>query len=62
MLLHRAHEADPIPQLDVRRRRRDPALALSRRWLDARPLLAADLLGEPEDMQNLGIALVVESD
>ena len=32
-------------------------LTLSRRWLEARPLLHADLGGEPDDMAGLGITL-----
>lgn len=62
VLLHRSHEADPIPRLDVAADGATLRVVLSRRWLDARMLLAADLLGEPENMQNLGVALVVESD
>ncbi len=61
VLLHRAHEADPIPQLDLHFEGNQLRLTLAKRWLDARPLLEADLLGEPEDMADLGIALAIET-
>lgn len=57
VLLHRAHEADPIPTLDARADGNALTLSLSKRWLEARPLLKADLDGEPEDMADLGITL-----
>ncbi|RPE81186.1 exopolyphosphatase [Vulcaniibacterium tengchongense] len=60
VLLHRAHEADPIPQLEARADDAQLTLTLSRRWLETRPLLRADLEGEPEDMAGLGIALGFE--
>ena len=31
-------------------------LVVSRRWIEARPLLRTDLISEPEDMAGLGIA------
>ena len=62
VLLHRAHEADPIPRLDLVADGNTLRMTLGKRWLEARTLLAADLLGEPEDMQNLGITLVIEAD
>ena len=36
-------------------------LTVSRRWLDSRPLIRADLEGEPEDMAGLGITLKLEA-
>lgn len=57
VLLHRAHEADPIPTLDARADGNALTLGLAKRWLEARPLLKADLDGEPEDMADLGITL-----
>lgn len=60
VLLHRAHEADPIPQLDARAEGSRLTLSLPQRWLDARPLLKTDLDGEPEHLAALGIELVVE--
>ncbi|MFD0738686.1 exopolyphosphatase [Lysobacter koreensis] len=57
VLLHRAHEADPIPTLDARADGNALTLGLARRWLEARPLLKADLDGEPEDMADLGVTL-----
>lgn len=61
VLLHRAHEADPIPQLDARAEGNTLTLTVSRRWLDARALVRADLEGEPDDMAGLGIALKLEA-
>ena len=60
MLIHRAHEATPIPQLEAVASPSGITLTLSKRWLDARPLLKADLLGEPDDMAGLGITLRIE--
>lgn len=53
--LHRAHEADPIPKLELNADGDRLDLVLSRAWIDARPLLRADLLGEVEGMAGLGI-------
>lgn len=61
VLVHRAHEADPIPQLSARAEGNQLTLTVSRRWLDSRPLIRADLEGEPEDMAGLGIALKLEA-
>ncbi len=59
VLLHRAHEAQSIPQLDLAAEGPQMTLTLGKRWLDARPLLKADLLGEHEDMADLGITLSI---
>ena len=60
VLLHRAHEADPIPQLDARADGNTLTVCVSRRWVDARPLVRADLEGEPDDIAGLGLALKLE--
>ncbi|UOF13287.1 exopolyphosphatase [Lysobacter capsici] len=57
VLLHRAHESDPIPQLDAHADSNTLTLTVSKRWLESRPLIRADLEGEPQDMAGLGIAL-----
>ncbi|SFK77411.1 exopolyphosphatase [Lysobacter sp. cf310] len=57
VLLHRAHEGDPIPQLDAHAEGNTLTLTVSKRWLDSRPLVRADLEGEPQDAAGLGIAL-----
>ena len=49
----------PDPATRRVRRRDALTIALSQRWLDARPLLRADLEGEPADMTGLGITLVL---
>jgi exopolyphosphatase/guanosine-5'-triphosphate,3'-diphosphate pyrophosphatase len=55
VLLHRAHEPDPIPTLELTAEDKHLALILSLHWIDSRPLLRADLLGEVEGMAGLGI-------
>ena len=57
VLLHRSHDNERIPDLTLRAVAGQLALALDKRWLQARPLLRADLEGEPEDMLGLGIQL-----
>ena len=55
VLLHRAHENDPIPQLEVIAEDNHLSLILSQDWLEARPLLRADLIAEVEGMAGLGL-------
>ncbi|MEQ4573389.1 exopolyphosphatase [[Pseudomonas] boreopolis] len=55
VLLHRAHEPDPIPKLELQALGDQLSLVLSRSWVGSRPLLRADLLGEVEGMAGLGI-------
>ena len=55
VLLHRSHDAQPIPQLDLTAQDEQLNLVVSKRWIDARPLLRTDLLSEPEDMAGLGV-------
>lgn len=57
VLLHRSHETDEMPLLRLRAAGEQLHLALDRGWLQARPLLRADLEGEPEDMLGLGLTL-----
>jgi exopolyphosphatase/guanosine-5'-triphosphate,3'-diphosphate pyrophosphatase len=56
VLLHRAHESDPIPTLELTAEGDRLSLVLSQDWLESRPLLRADLIGEVEGMAGLGIA------
>ena len=56
VLLHRAHESDPIPTLELDAADNRLSLVLSQEWLSSRPLLRADLIGEVEGMAGLGIA------
>jgi exopolyphosphatase/guanosine-5'-triphosphate,3'-diphosphate pyrophosphatase len=55
VLLHRAHEPDPIPTLELSVDGNTLSLVLSKDFIDARPLLRADLVGEAEGMLGLGI-------
>ena len=62
VLLHRSHEAAELPELRATAKRDQLSLALPARWLEQRPLLRADLDGEPADMAGLGIALEIWAD
>ncbi|MDG2524810.1 exopolyphosphatase [Stenotrophomonas sp. HITSZ_GD] len=55
VLLHRAHESDPIPTLELNANDNRLSLVLSQEWLQSRPLLRADLIAEVEGMAGLGI-------
>ena len=57
VLLHRSHENGDIPRLELSADGNVLTLTVSRRWLEARPLVKADLQGEPDDMAGLGIRL-----
>jgi len=57
VLLHRSHENGEIPRLDLKADGNRLTLTVSKKWLEARPLVKADLHGEPEDMAGLGIQL-----
>jgi exopolyphosphatase/guanosine-5'-triphosphate,3'-diphosphate pyrophosphatase len=56
VLLHRSHDAEPIPKLELEARNELLRLLVSKKWMEARPLLRADLIGEPKDSIGLGIA------
>lgn len=56
VLLHRSHEDDPIPTLELSVDGNTLSLVLDKTFIDARPLLRADLVGETEGMAGLGIA------
>jgi exopolyphosphatase/guanosine-5'-triphosphate,3'-diphosphate pyrophosphatase len=62
VLLHRSHEEMALPELRLVADGRRLVLSLPKRWLDARPLLRADLAGEPEPLATLGIDLIIEAD
>ncbi|RZA21756.1 MAG: exopolyphosphatase [Lysobacteraceae bacterium] len=57
VLLHRSHETGRIPSPQLRADGERLTLTLGKRWLQERPLLRADLEGEPEDMLGLGVQL-----
>jgi len=61
-LLHRARDTDEIPRLDLHVDGPRMSLRLARRWLDARPLLRADLEGEQADIAQLGIRFEIAPD
>ena len=62
VLLHRSREATELPKLRASAKREQLSLALPARWLEQRPLLRADLDGEPADMAGLGITLEIRAD
>lgn len=55
VLLHRSHEADPINRLDLRAEGDTLCLELDPGFLNTRPLLHADLLGEARCNGHLGL-------
>lgn len=57
VLLHRSHENGEIPRLELKAEGNELTLTVSRRWLEERPLVKADLYGEPDDLAGLGIKL-----
>jgi exopolyphosphatase/guanosine-5'-triphosphate,3'-diphosphate pyrophosphatase len=59
VLLHRSHENGEIPRLELKAEGSQLTLTVSKRWLEARPLVKADLSGEPEDMAGLGLQLQI---
>ena len=57
VLFNRSQESAPMPELRLDADGAELRLSLPRPWLEQRPLLRADLLGEPDDMAGLGIRL-----
>jgi len=57
VLLCRSHEPDELPDLRLHAEGGRLSLSLPAPWLDARPLLRADLALEPEAFAPLGIEL-----
>jgi len=55
VLLHRAHDVEPIPTLELTAPDNELQLVLDKEWIDARPLLRADLIGEADDMPGLDV-------
>ena len=62
VLLHRSHDNQRMPAPQLRADGERLTLTLDKRWLQARPLLRADLDGEPVDMLGLGVQLRLASD
>jgi exopolyphosphatase/guanosine-5'-triphosphate,3'-diphosphate pyrophosphatase len=62
VVLHRGHAGESIPQLAARADGEALTVTLSARWYEGRPLLKADLGGEPAYQQALGVALTVGAD
>ena len=62
VLLHRSHEDIALPDLRLLADGKRLSLQVPRRWLDARPLLHADLAAEPGALAALGIDFSIASD
>ena len=62
VLLHRSRGGEVPSGLRLLAEGEQLTLQLERRWLQARPLLRADLESEPEDMLGLGLQLHLASD
>lgn len=60
VVLHRARRDETLTGIRLSASGNTLRLHLERRWLQARPLLRADLEGELEDMLDLGVALVLD--
>ncbi len=56
VLLHRSHDPDAIPKLELAVHGDSLQLVVARDWIDSRPLLKTDLIAEPEYIAGLGIA------
>lgn len=61
VVLHRARDSDPIPELGARAGKDGLVLTLAARWYDGRPLLKADLQGEQAYFPGLGMTLEIEA-
>jgi len=55
VLLNRAHESTPLPALELNAEDTRLSLIVPQPFIDARPLLRADLIGETEGMAGLGL-------
>ncbi len=55
VLLNRAHEATPLPPLDLNVDETTLSLIVPQAFIDPRPLLRADLIGEADGMAGLGV-------
>jgi len=55
VLLHRSHDSEAIPMLELSADDNRLQLVLQQAWIQSRPLLRTDLLGEKEGMAGLGI-------
>ncbi len=61
VLLHRSHDREPLPPLQLRADAHILQLRVPRAWLDTHPLTGADLLTEGEYLAEVGFTLEVRS-
>jgi exopolyphosphatase/guanosine-5'-triphosphate,3'-diphosphate pyrophosphatase len=62
VLLHRSHDPEALPPLQLHGSERDFTLRLPRLWLEAHPLTGTDLAAEIEYLDAVGIRLQVADD
>ena len=58
-LLHRSHDRDPLPPLEISVGEKTVQLKLPRRWLDGHALTRSDLDTEREYLEDVGIKLTM---
>jgi exopolyphosphatase/guanosine-5'-triphosphate,3'-diphosphate pyrophosphatase len=61
VLLHRSHDREPLPPLDLSVGERNLLLRLPRTWLDGHPLTRADLDTEREYFEEIGLKFAVRA-
>ncbi len=59
VVLHRSHEPESLPDLQLTAEGNTLALSLPHQWIEARPLLESDLAAEARDFAGLGVTLGV---
>ena len=60
-LLHRSHDRDPLPPLELSVGEKSVQLKLPRRWLDGHALTRSDLETEREYLEDVGIKLGIRA-
>lgn len=60
VLLNRSHEPQGLPNIKLKVKGEKLCLDLPKRWIQDRPLLRADLKGEPSHMADLGVQFSLE--
>lgn len=61
VLMHRSHDSDPLPVVELDVDGDELLLRLPRRWLDGHPLTRLDLEGEREQLAEIGRRLVIKA-
>ena len=61
VLMHRSHDSDPLPVVELDVDGDELLLRLPRRWLEGHPLTLLDLEGEREQLAEIGRRLVLKA-